>query len=301
MRDVVVVGGGLFGSIAADALNRAGMDVMLIDDKRPLSGSKPAACLMKPSWLTSMTKDQLDKSYALLDEQYGLERIPFTLTPTRALDMSVTRIRPSKVWAAVNKPNLIYQGQVTRVFNHNNGVDISFGSAAYSITAKHVVLACGSWSHELVPWAPKPKPQAGWAFTWQDNRKVQPFISLWAPYRQLVVFNREDGEIWAGDGSALKPERLTDWKRRDESMMRCVRATFPTGVPSEIPGDKRTKQMRRFSEAEVIAGIRPYTEKSEGAPCFFETRGRVTVITGGAKNGTMAAGWCAARLKEMLL
>jgi glycine/D-amino acid oxidase-like deaminating enzyme len=290
MRDVVVVGGGLFGSIAADALSRAGMDVMLVDDKRPLSGSKPAACLMKPSWLTSMTKNQLDKSYSLLDEQYGLERIPFTLTPTRALDMTVTRIRPSRVWAAVNKPNLIYEGQVTRVFNHDSGVDIAFGSAAYSITAKHVVLACGSWANELAPWAPKPKPQAGWAFTWQDNRKVQPLISLWAPYRQLVVFNREEGEIWAGDGSALKPEKLTDWGRRDESMMRCVRGAFP-----------KEEEKARFSQAEVIAGIRPYTEKSEGAPCFFETRGRVTVITGGAKNGTMAAGWCAARLKEMLL
>jgi glycine/D-amino acid oxidase-like deaminating enzyme len=269
MRDVIVVGGGLFGSIAADALSRAGMDVMLVDDKRPLSGSKPAACLMKPSWLTSMTKEQLDISFSLLDEQYGLERIPFTLTPTRALDMTVTRIRPSKVWAAVNKPNVIYDGQATAVRDVDNYAIVNLGTAY--IQARHVVLACGSWANELAPWAPKPKPQAGWAFTWQESRKVQPLISLWAPYRQLVVFNREDGEVWAGDGSALKPERLTDWGRRDESMMRCVRAAFPKDE-----------------------------EKSEGAPCFFETRGRVTVITGGAKNGTMAAGWCAARLKEML-
>jgi glycine/D-amino acid oxidase-like deaminating enzyme len=287
MRDVIVVGGGLFGSIAADTLSRAGMDVMIVDDKRPLSGSKPAACLMKPSWLTSMTKDQLDISFSLLDEQYGLERIPFTLTPTRALDMSVTRIRPSKVWAATSP--LTRNGKAIKLIEGPSFFTIDLDDGTHEV-ARHVVIACGSWANELAPWAPKPKPQAGWAFTWQDSRKVQPLISLWAPYRQLVVFNREDGEVWAGDGSALKPERLTDWNRRDESMMRCVRAAFP-----------KEEEKARFSQAEVTAGIRPYTEKSEGAPCFFETRGRVTVITGGAKNGTMAAGWCAARLKEMLL
>jgi flavin-dependent dehydrogenase len=49
MRDVVIVGGGLFGSIAAAALRDAGMDVCLIDDGRPRSGSRAAGCLMKPS------------------------------------------------------------------------------------------------------------------------------------------------------------------------------------------------------------------------------------------------------------
>jgi glycine/D-amino acid oxidase-like deaminating enzyme len=270
--------------------------VMLIDDKRPLSGSKPAACLMKPSWLTSMTTDQLDKSFALLDQLYQLERVPFTLDNLK-IDMSVTRIRPSKVGEAVSK--FAHEGKVALVRDDGNKVYCDFRQG---IEARHVVLACGSWAHELAPWAPTPKQQAGWAFTWQGEHKPPNVIKLWAPYRQLVVFNREDGEVWAGDGSALKPERLTDWERRDESMMRCVRAAFPnTGMPSQLEGDKRTEQERRFSEANVISGIRPYTEKSEGAPCFFETRGRVTVITGGAKNGTMAAGWCAARLKEMLL
>jgi glycine/D-amino acid oxidase-like deaminating enzyme len=155
-------------------------------------------------------------------------------------------------------------------------------------TARHVVLACGSWALELAPWAPVVKRQGGWAFTWQASRPGPGSISVWAPYKQVVAFEREDGEVWAGDGSALKPESMAE-ARMQLSLDRCCEVAFP---------GRRGHGLR--SLASVHAGYRPYAERSPGQPCVLETRGRVTVATGGAKNGTMAAGWCAHRLREEL-
>ena len=91
MRDVIIVGGGLFGSIAAAALRGAGMDVMLIDDGRPRSGSRAAGCLMKPSWLSKMGKDNVDASFRLLDRLYGLRTVPLRAGP---LSVSAEWINP---------------------------------------------------------------------------------------------------------------------------------------------------------------------------------------------------------------
>lgn len=277
MRDVVVVGGGLFGSIVYDHLEKMGLYVLMVDDKRKNRGSDPAGCLIKPSWLSSMNKRQIEDSLTILDALYGVEQVPFTYHPLRSILMDIQRVKPSKV--LTRKMHQI-DGTVVRLIRNKSSVGVELNNQQF-IEAKNVVLACGAWGAELAPHL-KVKAQMGWSFLWNVKRPGPGFMKLWAPYRQLIGFQIEEATYWAGDGSALKPETATA-ERMLESLRRCSSAL-------ELPE----------SEVNVLLGGRPYAEKTPGMPCVFENENGVTLINGGAKNGTIAAGWCASEIMRVL-
>jgi hypothetical protein len=123
----------------------------------------------------------------------------------------------------------------------------------------------------------------GAAFLWSDyDGPTEPAIRPWAPYKQLVRFNRGDG-IWCGDGSAIIPENWT-LERQLQSRKRCA----------EFVGKSETS-------SKLLVGIRPYIKLQKKAPCLVERLNKgIWVATGGAKNGTMSAAWAAREIEAGL-
>lgn len=262
----VIVGAGLFGHIIRDALARAGWNALILDNAEPEAGSRPAACLMKPSWFSSMGRDKYEPSLRLLDELYGVQDIRFKLQPMRSggrlgsatvhwcdpasvlhnrntQEATVTQVRPSVVWL----------------------------SSGEFVHCDLVVVAAGIWTERLVP-SVKQVGQKGVAFLWPEAKVKEPFIWPYAPYRQLVAFNRGDG-LWSSDGTAIKVQNWT-LERETTSLGRCAGAVGLTTGPR------------------ALTGVRPYAKGHK--PCLLEeVEPGLWVASGGAKNGTIAAGWCA--------
>lgn len=280
--DVLIVGAGLFGSVIRDALGRQGMDVMTIDDHRPMSGSTPAACLMKPSWFSGLGPKVYNPALELLSSLYTMHELEFQIAP--AVKSLVYWIHPG---AILTQGGINRTGRVTGITPNGDGrwlVSYLPGlsqQGSGEVLARRVVVACGIWTSELAP-VDGLEPRVGAAWIWQDPKQTQErFINVWAPYRQIVAFHRDPGELWVGDGTALKAMSMTN-QQRVASRQRCASAVG-----------------RDESEPRELAGIRPYVKGAKPAYLQEHMPG-LWVATGGAKNGTLAAGWCAKRLVEAL-
>lgn len=262
MIDIAIIGGGLFGSIIAKAF--PDRDVAVFDDAQPTAGSRPAACLLKPSWYSSLGKGVYQPALKLLDDFYGVSDIQFKTVVGK---VTVHWCNPRVI---LQRPT--HSERVSSI-DKKGGKFIVHADKEYQ--AKNVIVAAGIWSVGLVPLAVKLFGQAGIAYLWPHEAVEQPFIKVWAPYRQLVVFNRGDG-VWAGDGTAIRAENWSD-KHESACLSRCTKA-FETTSP----------RSRLF-------GVRPYVDAH---PCYLKQHAPgLWVATGGAKNGTIAAAWCAHELR----
>lgn len=278
--EILVVGGGIFGSTIAAALRARGAQVMLVDASLADSGSAPSACLMKPSWLSGMRREDTRVSLGLLDELFGLQQLSFKIIGPARLD-DVHWVDPHRIYDVPRE-----WGRVDSIQRHPDGWVARFSSfGTPEVLAQRVVVATGHWAGHLAP-TTLVEPRWGQSLFWPGRQIEQPFISAWAPYRQIVAFNMGDRGVWAGDGSALTTSGWT--VDRVEKSRR--RVADSVGLPVE--------------EAVITRGARPYVDKRQlgGAPCLLrEDDPNLWVATGGAKNGTMAAGWAAAELTRRFL
>lgn len=272
VTDTIVIGAGLFGSVIAAKLRYDGHDVVVIDSYEPNAGSKPAACLMKPSWFSGLGKEVHEPSLQLLDQLYGVMDLQFRVGLVKT---TVHWCKPSDI-LQVPEVDAKVMGVVPAAKGYDVTVRYLGTNRVGTFHAERVVVAAGIWSAELVPLNTKMTGQMGMALLFTEQYIEEPFIHAWAPYRQLVAFNRGDG-LWVGDGTAIKQENWDEARER-EVMLRCQKALCNVGHPSE--------GMRS------LRGIRPYVKDAK--PCLLEELSPgLWVATGGAKNGTIAAGWCA--------
>lgn len=285
---VIVVGAGLFGSIIAAELSRLGHELLLIDSQEPDAGSNAAACLMRPSWLGSMG-DKAVPALETLDRLYGLQTVRFRLRPS-ALHSDVHWIPPSSI---LGKATVI-RGKVSSIERH--------GPEEWCVThcdtrdqgwltrrtfADRVIVAAGVWTGPILGYralTERTVPQAGRAFLFEHAEIAEPFIKIWAPYKQIVAFNRGDG-AWIGDGAAIIAKNWNDDVSR-RNAERLVQGADDAGI-LPVTGPKH------------LFGLRPYVKDAK--PLFMEqVNPGLWAVTGGAKNGTIAAGWAARHIGENL-
>jgi len=274
--DTIVVGAGIFGTTIGLWLRRQGQSVLILDAEKPLSGSAPAACIVRPQWLGKMSKKEMAQAFSVLDELYGLHELEARiLVAGFTKSISVYWVAPR----AILKAGRFEPAEVVEVgVGESPWVRCSDGRI---IHARSVVVAAGVWSSKLCT-INNLTAQAGVAFTWktEDPEDGRPRIAPWAPYRQLVALNRAPYETWAGDGTALKQSSLTP-ERIAASRERCAKFV---NMPPE--------------DATEIVGLRPYIRGLKD-PCLVEeVMPNIFVASGGSKNGTAGAGWAAYKIAE---
>jgi glycine/D-amino acid oxidase-like deaminating enzyme len=285
--DTIIIGAGLFGSVIARTLRAAGQTVFMIDSDHAARGSKPAACLMKPSWLRAFTKKQREEQFRHLDELYGLKELDFATAG--GVKLKVPWVDPAKVLAE------------KRVIDHWHY--ISDGPGGWWLMcekdvhiAKNLVIAAGVWTSEVLKKVANTdmkclpvdvRALAGKALLFPEASLDQPFIKPWAPFKQIVAFNRGDG-LWAGDGSSIIAKNWTG-EKSEAVDRRCFDAVSARHSWAAGSWDSRVP----------LFGLRPYVKAMNGNPAYLrEHFPGLWVATGGAKNGTMGAAWCALELKE---
>ncbi|KPJ91079.1 MAG: hypothetical protein AMS18_09370 [Gemmatimonas sp. SG8_17] len=264
--DTLVVGAGLFGQVIAKALAKQGRSVVVMDDSRPMNGTAPSGMLMKPSWFAGLGSKIYDPALEVMNNLYDIQELKFKVGPKTT---SALYVPHDQVMSMDVTPYKVLKVE------DNGHVLVEQGDNKAWLQFKLVVIAAGIWSNELTE-VPKLEGKQGVSFiwnvpvseNWRDN-----FIMPWAPYKQVVGFRRSEKEIWAGDGTAIKPE---NWKesRVDECLKRC------------------RKHVKLERPPKAIMGIRPYVKGAK--PAYVRQQSdHVWVATGGAKNGTIAAGWAA--------
>jgi glycine/D-amino acid oxidase-like deaminating enzyme len=279
--DTVIIGGGLFGKMIAKALSVDGQTVLVVDRGERLAGSRPAACLIKPSWLGGMGEHR-DPAMRKLSELYDVQELEFAVG---ALGVKIKMekvfwVDPSTILRGGEPTNVLDADvQVINKLDHGWEVSMLINGGQYEATARNVVVAAGVWTEQLLPQF-RQTAQWGGALLYRNAKIKQPFIRPWAPYKQLVAFNRGDG-LWVGDGSALKHANVTK-ERMVETFNREAHAVD-----------------LNIWQASELEGLRPYTRDHK--PCLLEeVEPSLWAASGGAKNGTIAAAHCARVISEKL-
>ena len=99
--DVIVVGAGISGAMVADALSDAGLDVLIVDRRPPVSGSTPAS--------TALVQYEIDTPLTHLTRDIGLERAQRVWRRSRlALDGLRERIQHLGIDADVEDCSSLY-------------------------------------------------------------------------------------------------------------------------------------------------------------------------------------------------
>jgi glycine/D-amino acid oxidase-like deaminating enzyme len=284
--DVIVVGGGLFGRIITHSFRRQGRRVISIDAAHDTRGSNAAGCVMKPSWLSKLG-DDFDPCMDLLAGLYS----SFSKRPFRVNGMAWADcywVRPDQVLLDPMRGDFTDEGDDRRGTAHAVVPTFDGGSPQsilYTTTAGNqiaqaplIVVAAGIWTEHLLPEL-KGRVTAKWGIALRSEATLESdFIRQWAPYRQVVGVQLDPGLAWSGDGSALNLPPVGDQRQAIIG-----RALVPGGLVWR-----------------AILGARPYAKLAGNQPALLEeVRPGVWAATGGAKNGTAAAAWCALKLREM--
>ena len=276
-RNIIVVGNGLFGSIAAEYARSCGHTVTVISEERKYAASPAAGCVLAPSWLSSLSKGEIADSMELLNDLYGL--IPVEFTTNLFKKFKAHRVDPAKVLC---KPDI--EAQVLSVADGivKYAEPHSAGTQKVGTLRGTVLVAAGIWSQELITGMPPIRGLYG-ASLRVSGQLNEPQINVYAPYRQAVGFNIDKKNVWFGDGTTLIQ---STWNKEEVNR---VGATI-----------ERAKDMvGGHPKVKVTMGARPFVDGHKGG-YLQQVSPKLWVSTGGGKNGIALAALQALRFVEAL-
>ena len=242
-HNIIIVGAGLFGNVAAALARAEGHKVTVVADARPYRASPASGCVLAPSWLSALENKDVATAMAILDSLYGLK--PMEFTGTLGIKFKAQRVHTPDV---LKEPDI--EGQVTRV--DDGVIQYSNSKGAHNIPLRGKVLVCaGIWCGELLKGLPPIRGLYGASLRIKGSLDV-PRINVWAPYRQAVAFTMQPGQVWFGDGSALIEKT---WRTEERERIQA------TVLRAQAMGINRTGSVVSHS------GARPYMKGHMGDLC----------------------------------
>lgn len=258
MPVLLVVGGGLFGSLAAAYARSNGIEALVFDAQLDGSASHAAAGLFNKEWSAPRFAEHFSRALPLLERLYDVRSV------------SLMRADGTQDFFQFVSPRAILERSPIRerVTSVGDGW-LEAGGRRYD---GWVYVAAGIWSAEFIPDL-ELFGKGGASFVFAGERPGQ--IRAVTPGLQGLVFVRDPGTTHFSDGTA---ERSYNPDVHD-----CVTleraATFGLTEPP----------MAR------LWGWRPYTPRG---PVFRKVGARTWVATGGRKLGTLIGASFARRLVE---
>jgi glycine/D-amino acid oxidase-like deaminating enzyme len=263
MSVLLVVGGGLFGSLAAAYARSKGIEAIVFDCGRAGAASPAAAGLFKERWAGRKLHAHYLRALPLLDHLYPIRPLVLRRDENEAGHNhggkeTLLFIPP----ALILEPNPILE-EVTRVGD-------GWLEAAGQHYAGWVYLAAGVWSGRFLPTL-QVYGKAGAAFLFAGEREGR--IRQQPGGRQWLAFIRDPGNTYFSDGTA---ERVYTKEHDRQSL-------------------ERAAEMGLSEATTRLWGNRPYTA---GGPIFQQIAPRTWLATGGRKMGTILGASFARRLIE---
>lgn len=180
---LVIVGGGLAGSMVAHYAQLHGWEPIVIDNGNNWAASRASSNLTMPSWLNSLGEVG-QEGFKALQEDWPIREILFNSGKIAAYHLAMDDV----LWRmSINK---------TIVKVSNGSVQTSEGEQIEGT----IVVAAGIWCSELLNIELKALTGHTLLFRgqWPD-----PILELWAPYRHLKVFQWLEDIIMFGDSTAI--------------------------------------------------------------------------------------------------
>ena len=265
-HNIIIVGNGLFGSVAAALAESQGHTVTLISESRKYEASPASGCVLAPSWLSSLPKADVANAMSVLGSLYKLHPLEFQTNLFKTF--KAQRVHTADV---LRKPD--FNLKVTEV---GDGVVKAVDNLGGVHTYKGAVLvAAGIWCGELLRDLPPIRGLYG-ASLRVTGQLPHPKLNVYAPYRQAVAFNMDKKSIWVGDGTALIQKT---WEPEVDARVLKTQQRAKVMVGHALDAKGKVK---------VIAGARPYVEGHK-AGYLQRVSPKTWVSTGGAKNGTVLA------------
>lgn len=281
MAKIIVVGAGLFGSIAATLCRRAKHQVTVVDWGKGYEhrASIASGCLLKPSWLSGLSKEQILEGYQILDELYGVERLRFLNTGILGgTHTNIDWVDPAKILVQTD-----IEGCAG--LSKDGDLKVNIGKAGNPGWIKpkgdKILIAAGCLSAAFAPIHVKCLAGLSMRFKGQID---EPKMRVYAPYKQAVAFNINKKEVWFGDGTAILAHNWVQSERLEQAIERADKYFG-------LKYDRKTTK--------VTVGWRPYVEGHKNG-YFEQIHSNVWVSTGGAKNGTLLAALQAKRFLEAI-
>lgn len=217
MHDLLVIGGGFWGSAVAAHAEHLGMDVLVLDDDSPTGASRAAAGLLHTEWFTGQLATVLPRwwnakqlAYALdwLTEHWKLAQTTFEFT-----NKDKRRERPIYALPAGFALSTAELAGV-RCLSHVDGAWAAHCSDGSEYQAERVVVAAGVGTDALLKASdldpPGVKPLRGAALIAHISNGLSDVPAICGymarPYTTYMVRRLSDGVIRCGDTVERKPQ-----------------------------------------------------------------------------------------------
>ena len=186
---VLIVGGGLAGSIPAAALKKAGVEFELFDDNQEYGASRASENLFSKNWGKTLGNAVTVSGISVLERLYKTQTIPFN---TGKHINHVLHIPACEtVWKTPTRK---------RVVKVSDGFVVTEDGEEYRGV---VLVAAGVWSRNLLPQMKSLTCLSGHGLIFKGTLTKEPLMDFWAPYRHRKIFQRAPGEISFGDTTCI--------------------------------------------------------------------------------------------------
>jgi glycine/D-amino acid oxidase-like deaminating enzyme len=182
---LLIVGGGLFGSMAAAYARGQGLEAVVFDPGLDGAASPAAAGLFKEEWAGKKLREHYHRALPLLDRLYGLRHV--TLTHDDGRKESLLFVPPT----VILEPNPVRR-RVTAVGD-------GWLEADGERFEGWVYVAAGVWCDEFLPDLGV-YGKAGASFLFPGERDGR--MRVLGPSRQALAFVRDPGSTYFSDGTA---------------------------------------------------------------------------------------------------
>jgi glycine/D-amino acid oxidase-like deaminating enzyme len=185
MRPLLIVGGGLFGSLAAAYARRKGIESVVFDAGLEGSASPAAAGLFQEKWAGKKFRTHYQHALPLLEQLFDIGHV------------CLTREDGSKETLLFIPPRIILEPTPLR--QRVTSVGDGWLEAEGQRYEGSIYLAAGVWCSQLAPHLDV-HSKAGAAFVFPGERPGQ--LRPFAPRRQAIAFVRDLGTTYFSDGTA---------------------------------------------------------------------------------------------------
>jgi glycine/D-amino acid oxidase-like deaminating enzyme len=185
MPVLLVVGGGLFGSLAAAHARSKGIETTVFDPGLEGAASPAAAGLFQEAWVGRKLREHYHRALPLLERLYGIGSVSLAWDDGRRETLQFV------------PPTAILEPAPLR--ERVNGVGDGWLEAGGRRHEGWVYVAAGVWSGQFVPGLDV-QGRAGASFTFPGERegRIRPI----AHGRQAITFARDPGTTHFTDGTA---------------------------------------------------------------------------------------------------
>jgi glycine/D-amino acid oxidase-like deaminating enzyme len=185
MTRLFIIGGGLFGSLAAAYARSKGLDAVVFDPGLPGAASPAAAGLFREGWVRHSNRELYHYALPVLERLYGVRQISL---------MDEHGTSESFLWVP---PTVILETAPIR--QTVTAIGDGWLESAGVRYEGYVYVAAGVWSAQFMPGL-KIVGRAGAAFTFAGENPgiIRPI----AYGRQAIAFVREVGTTYFSDGTA---------------------------------------------------------------------------------------------------